>query len=463
MTYSEFFIDMTLQSDLKVEAVKGHYLVSRPSTGAVSLFSPAEYLVFVCLRASEGRAPEQLIGQVMEHYGCREDQVKHFTTVFMKKLEQQGWMRTVREDIESPSLQFIYLSITTGCNLDCKYCYIGDGRRHADQRMPLNDALIILEKIKSLKPVPVLGVTGGEPFTHPEIFAILDAAEQRGIRFTLGSNATLLDGPAAARLKQYRFLNQIQVSIDGMTPEVHALTRGDTWHSVMIGLRHLIDYKVPFSLAPTLHSENLHEVDSIARYAQDNGGSYAPNHLRRFPHASCASDISLSPGALRNSIIRPLRDVKPVSDGRNQASVKNTEENASTPPARCRYVCGNALNTIDIDWNGDIYPCQLLREKEFIIGNILTEEIPVIMDRGRRSPTRVRAYDIPGCRECAFVATCAGGCRASGYYHRGAFAERDELCEILYQFEVDKLFYAKDPSGYIPPLAPTECGKANGS
>lgn len=430
-------------AEVRTKAVNGHYLVSRPSTGAVSLFSPAEYLVFMCLRESSDIEPAKVIHRVMDGYGCTEDQIARFTGVFLKKLEQQGWLRTHREDFNTPCLQSVYFSITTGCNLSCRYCYIGDGRRQSDHLMPLGDALLILDKIKEFNPEPGIAVTGGEPFTHPDLFSILDALEQRGLRFTIGSNATLLDGQAARRLKHYRFLDHIQVSIDGMTPEVHAITRGDSWHATMTGIRNLISERVPFSLAPTLHSGNLHEANSIARYACANGGFYAPNHLRRFPHAPNLGNISLSPGELRNSIISTFGEGKKEAGPEQTRHASDPEHPDARQRTRRRHVCGNAWYSVDIDWNGDVYPCHLLREKEFIIGNILTEEIPVIMERGKSSRTRVKAYDIPRCKECPFVATCAGGCRASGYYNVGTFAAEDEFCEILYQFELDKLFHAK--------------------
>jgi radical SAM protein with 4Fe4S-binding SPASM domain len=426
--------------ELRTESVNGHYLVSRPSTGAVSLFSPAEYLVFMCIRESQGQDPAMVIRRVMNSYDCTDDQISRFTGVFLKKLVKQGWMRTQREDVDPQSVQCVYLSVTTGCNLACKYCYIGDERRTTDHRMSINDALLILDKITAYNPNSNLAVTGGEPFTHPGIFGILDAIEHREIHFSLGSNAVLIDEEVAQHLKRYRFLHHVQVSIDGMTPDVHAITRGDTWDATMRGIRNLIGNKVPFSLAPTLHSLNLHQVADIARFALDNGGSYSPNHLRHFPHAHHAGEVSLSPGELRNSIILTSREV-PLEGG-TETGAGDIQE--ARQQARCRYVCGNAWYSIDIDWNGDVYPCHLLREKEFVLGNLLTEELPVIMNRGKNSKTRVRAYDIPKCKLCPFVATCAGGCRASAYYNKGTLAGEEEFCEILYKFEVDKLFHAKN-------------------
>jgi len=352
-------------------------------------------------------------------------------------------MRSERLDEEPECLRSVYLSITTGCNLSCSYCYIGDHRRQRGQRMTVAEAILILEKIKAFNPTANFAVTGGEPFTHPQLFEILDALEQRHLTFILGSNATLIDDAAARRLKKYRYLHHIQVSLDGMTPDVHGITRGDSWHTAMKGLQRLIKQNAPFSLAPTLHSGNLHEVADIARFAVSNGGRYAPNHLRKFPHAPMAKDISLSAGQLQESIRHTFLEIRPPDRLEIHTDNVKDQSQAVRQQGRCRYVCGNAWFSVDIDWNGDVYPCHLLREKEFILGNILTEEIPVIMERGRCSSTRIKSWDIPKCRECPFVATCAGGCRASGYYNHGTLAAEDEYCQILYQFELDKLFHAK--------------------
>ena len=65
------------------------------------------------------------------------------------------------------------------------------------------------------------------------------------------------------------------------------------------------------------------------------------------------------------------------------------------------------------------------------------------MNRGRNSASRARSYEIPACSQCPFVATCAGGCRASAYYNHGTFLGEDEFCRALYQFEIDKLLLSK--------------------
>jgi radical SAM protein with 4Fe4S-binding SPASM domain len=278
---------------------------------------------------------------------------------------------------------------------------------------------------------------------------MLDSLEESGLKFSMGTNAVLIDDNRAKRLSSYKNLIYVQASLDGITPEVHSVTRGNTHDAAMNGIRNLIRYKVPFALAPTLHEGNLHEIHEIGRFAYSNGGFLAPNHLRKFPHAPHTTDIHLENESLRKTILDTFSRITAEFGPVGKPAGLSNQNFEDLHGKRCKHVCGNAWYNVDIDCNGDVYPCHLLREKEFIFGNILREGFAEILERGRNGNTRVKAFEIPKCRECAFVATCGGGCRASAFYNKGTFAGEDEFCDILYKFEVDKLFLNKSISFHL--------------
>ena len=429
--------------EFSTRIINGHYLVSCSSNGAVSLFSPAEYLAFKAVIDAPEEEHTDILRDLLTGKGCSEDQINGFTGIFLRKLKQQGWFRIGFGYTEPEKLRIVYLSITSSCNLACIYCYIGDERRQPDYVMEYEDAADIIDKIKEFNPAARIVVTGGEPLMHPDFFNILDKLDQSGLNFTLGTNAILIDDSKAERLSRYKNLIYVQVSLDGMTPEVHGLTRGNSWHAVMKGLSFIIRHKVPFAVAPTLHEGNLHEVDAIAHFTCSNGGFLAPNHLRQFPQAPNAREISLSTQSLRTSIIETFGKINNEFGHHEMPAGLADPKFFNLSVNRCRHVCGNGWHTVDIDWNGDVYPCHLLREKTFILGNILREGFDVIFERGGQSLSRIKAYETPKCRNCPFVATCGGGCRASAWFTHGTFEAEDVFCEILYKFEVDKLFQTK--------------------
>lgn len=429
---------------IKTERIHGHYLVSCCDTGAVSLFSPAEYLAFTEISGIPENERIRVLHHLLSERGCSEDQIVKFSDIFLKKLEQQGWFRKTRYEAETSKLQMIYFSITTHCNMACAYCYIGDERRRPDEIMKYQDAVTILKKIKDFNPHARMAITGGEPFLHPELFEILDALEEFELKFSISTNAILIEENVAKRLKKYRNLLFVQTSLDGITQETHAITRGNTFHSAMKGIKHLMNEKISFAIAPTIHEGNLHEIYDIAHLAYSNGGAFSPNHLRRLPQSLHIQNIHLKTESLRKSIIDTFEKVNKEFDINYPVYKVPDDEVPVLPEGRCKYVCGNASYNVDVNWNGDVYPCHLLREKEFILGNFLTDSVEDIIKRGENSKTRVKSHQIPKCSKCPFVSTCAGGCRASAFYTQGTLAAEDEFCEILYKFEIDKLFHKKN-------------------
>ncbi len=74
------------------------------------------------------------------------------------------------------------LEITDHCNLRCPTCYAGSGPERTVHRS-LATIERMLDRIVANEGEPdIVQISGGEPTTHPELFAILDACRRRPIR-----------------------------------------------------------------------------------------------------------------------------------------------------------------------------------------------------------------------------------------------------------------------------------------
>jgi len=74
------------------------------------------------------------------------------------------------------------LEVTDHCNLSCPVCYADSGPHRPGHR-PLETIEKMLDAVVANEGEPdVVQLSGGEPTTHPEFFAILDAAKKRPIR-----------------------------------------------------------------------------------------------------------------------------------------------------------------------------------------------------------------------------------------------------------------------------------------
>src|SRR5947209_4203888 len=77
------------------------------------------------------------------------------------------------------------------------------------------------------------------------------------------------------------------------------------------------------------------------------------------------------------------------------------------------FICGMAHSLVDIDWNGDVYPCHLTKDEKLMIGNVFQENFEQIFLRVEQKGLRVKSYEIEGCSSCKFVSNCGEIGRAS--------------------------------------------------
>lgn len=132
--------------------------------------------------------------------------------------------------LEPGSLETLWFQVTgTICNIQCTHCFISCS--------PTNHAFdfMTLEQVeRSLAESAPLGVrdfyfTGGEPFLHPDIVAILSRALDYGPTTVLTNGMVLKRRhaePLAAKAAAVPHALEFRVSIDGFTRESHDAFRG---------------------------------------------------------------------------------------------------------------------------------------------------------------------------------------------------------------------------------------------
>jgi MoaA/NifB/PqqE/SkfB family radical SAM enzyme len=111
--------------------------------------------------------------------------------------------------------------------MDCAYCYM---RPRSNQNMRCRDFERIVDELAALR-VFLLIISGGEPFTHPEIEDILRIAYSRLPYVMLLTNGSILTSSHLTTIKEIvraRGELTVQVSIDGVDPIVNDTTRGKT-------------------------------------------------------------------------------------------------------------------------------------------------------------------------------------------------------------------------------------------
>lgn len=91
-------------------------------------------------------------------------------------------------------------NITNSCDLFCRHCYVNADETKASRELDATEALDLVDQIGQAG-VPLLFITGGEPFSRPDLFAILERAQGYGIKVVLSTNGLAIDDRAADRLE----------------------------------------------------------------------------------------------------------------------------------------------------------------------------------------------------------------------------------------------------------------------
>jgi radical SAM protein with 4Fe4S-binding SPASM domain len=418
-----------------IDKTDNDYIISDWDKGSVSILNSTELIMFTLYQNDNINPLKSFIIQL----GVSEEDLPIELNNFINKIKNDGWLRQCLPENSATFFNSIYLNITDACNYRCVYCYQGKGKSYNQSKnfMSYGDFEFIILKIKKINPRCRIILTGGEPFLHKEILNICNFIEKQKMSFSILTNGSLINDNTASALFHYDYLNNVQISIDGMSENIHNLTRGKTYHRTLAGIKTIIKHKVPFSLAPTIHDINLDEIFKIAEYSFHNNGGFTPNNLRIFPH--CAKD---------SFFLSDQNFLKTLYEVENKLIVSFTKEKVIEQKLRTfinknsnkdHFICGVANDIFDINWNGDIYPCHLLRDEKLIIGNFLSDNIQKIVSKVDELKIRIKTFEIEKCKNCHFMSMCGGGCKAAAYYSDGTFKKEDPICPVLYENELNNL------------------------
>jgi MoaA/NifB/PqqE/SkfB family radical SAM enzyme len=164
---------------------------------------------------------------------------------------------------QQPGVLLIHL--LDRCNLRCRHCYI-EASTNGHQFLPRN--LIV----RSLLETERLGIrtvylTGGEPFLHPDLAAILSSnIPEQLFQCAICTNGTLI-GPAEASLLKATHTTA-QVSIDGDECYHDAFRGSDgAFRRANRGIQELVSAGVPVTVVVTICQDNLGCLPWLADWA----------------------------------------------------------------------------------------------------------------------------------------------------------------------------------------------------
>lgn len=336
---------------------------------------------------------------------------------FCAHVEKSGVLGNIAppEHQRDSSLHSVHLSLSSHCNLNCKYCYAAERVESKYPPLTVDEYYKIIDDLCSLSSNITFTITGGEPLLNPLWQPIAEHIKQQHCELFLLSNGLLINEKNIDFIK--RHCDLVTLSIDGPTPATHSLTRGDNFHDVMRAVDLLDKHEIDYTISMTVTRLNIDQVEPMAR----KFGSRL-NFAPLFPVSDLANDELSITGEQYYQALAGAFGVNPLSYCESSLDMSRQQKNVK---------CAIGDNEISISPTGDVYPCQLLHLNQFLAGNVHESSI-IDIYRNSKALKRCASLSVDNigkCQHCAVRYICGGACRARGFYETGDMAQSGDFCQ----------------------------------
>jgi mycofactocin radical SAM maturase len=318
--------------------------------------------------------------------------------------------------------------ITHKCNFACIHCLSGSSRESPGE-LNFTECRNVVDQLAAAR-VFEINFGGGEPFLKDFFLPLLRYIHEKGIVTCISTNGSVLTDEAIDLFTDNPLVN-VQVSLDGATPDVNDRIRGaGTFRRIIPGLEKLAGKNISLSVNAVITSLNFHQLDALKALA----GSYeARLRVSRFRPSGRARQVwdmlRLSPEQLREitdwlsadpSVLTGDSFFSVAGNGRRQLGLD---------------MCGACKLTCCIDPCGFVYPCAFMQEPEFC-GGSLRELLFEDIWHESTSFNYFRQLEPEACRSCPRFDQCRGGCPAVAYFVGRDLNSADPECLINWSRDI---------------------------
>lgn len=310
--------------------------------------------------------------------------------------------------------------LTHKCNLRCTHCYQEDYSKDLELLDMENIFYQFLDFLKVNHFIGHINFTGGEPFLYKHLFEILDLCENNHITFGILTNGTLLNKELILKLKNYKYLKFVQVSIDGLKT-THDNIRGiGTFNKAFKTIKVLHHYHIQTMVAFTVHKKNYLELKKLIKYCRYHKvdrfwldrlipiGNNQENILSTEEYTHVVH-ILVEEQKNKKMLIHTNRAIQFISGG------------------NCIYHCSAGDDLLVILADGTLLPCRRLPLE---IGNLLKDNLSDLYQNSSILK-ELRSFKYPDeCKNCNVKNLCKGGAKCLSYVIYKTYNKKDYNCYL---------------------------------
>ena len=236
-------------------------------------------------------------------------------------------------------LEKLDLQITSKCNLHCRHCLWSE---FPITELNYDRIKIILSDFKKLGGF-LIGITGGEPLLHKDIFKILEFCRNLDFQITVSTNGLLINNQTINNFKRSK-IARIIVSVDG-SKESHEYIRGkNTFKKTINNIKSMIRNNIEVAVRMMYYEKNIPYYRRFRDFCQNLGvKSLITAPVTNMGRANRNKELLLSKEKLKQYY--------------------NCGYDQSIFPKECnlKIACRVGKESIYISSEGDVYPCPLLQ------------------------------------------------------------------------------------------------------
>ncbi|WP_280481051.1 mycofactocin radical SAM maturase [Nocardia cyriacigeorgica] len=303
--------------------------------------------------------------------------------------------------------------LTYGCNLACEHCLSSSGRRDPNE-LSTAECKAVIDELRRMQ-IFYVNIGGGEPTIRPDFWELVDYSVDRGVGVKFSTNGVRLDPQRCVRLAATDYVD-VQISIDGATPEVNDAVRGrGSFAMAYRAMTNLADAGFEgFKISVVMTRQNVGQLDEFKAIADRFGAQLRITRLRP---SGRGADV--------------WHELHPTADQQLQIYdwlVANGEQvltgdsffhlNAlGSTPLPGLNLCGAGRVVCLIDPVGDVYACPFAIHERFRGGNVRDPGGFAAVWRDSELFTALREPHSGGaCSGCPAFDSCRGGCMAAKFF-----------------------------------------------
>jgi radical SAM protein with 4Fe4S-binding SPASM domain len=318
--------------------------------------------------------------------------------------------RVSQEAIPEATLEFIWLEVTSTCNLRCIHCYGDCLSSSGPDRVDTAGWKLVMRQARDLGCSQAQFI-GGEPLLQKDLFSLVGFARSTGYTFVeIFSNLTLFTK------KRIPFVRDngvhIATTLYSADPKIHdniTGVQGSHAKTVKaIGL--LMDNDIPVRVAVIAMKQNQDDLSATVEFLHEMGVEYKLPDPVRPTGRGCSQDIQ-------------PRDLPREFSGHMTAANFWTDWHS--------FFYNKQYNScwagkVAVTATGEVIPCIFARD--LVIGNIREEDLrDLLQDKKLQELWKLTKDQVEVCQDCEYRYACHD-CRPLAYAEEGNLYAKSPRC-----------------------------------